>query len=675
MNRKLWPYVLAGVLLMALLVWNYRQTQQDTASRPHRVPISEEVVEFADDESIIAMFDKGDAVYFKDDKPFSTGSNLKIDKDALRDCFALARWENVDLPDGILAMRFRANSSPLSPQKFSAFEFDDAASTIEANEKLKACVRGCAEDWSIGGGIRLGQEVALKVTFKSLQRGRSKHSRKDAPEPSFELTPTVWDKDAKALGPDPFAIPEPGFGAEQIDWPQTRQAQVKLFFERHREQADYCRARTAQRGMATDGKLSIAFDIGTDGALSEIRLAADKGKALPKFFADCERRYLSSWRFPALAEGTGEPFKVARGMTLSDLPQPPRKKASQPNAMPIWHPMSIMRALMPFGGSGDLAGDEDGLAVVLEKPWRVSLTRAQVAKVVRQHMDDFESCLDDATRESATDKTEFTLRLTLKGDGSVKSGGYSTSIPNSRLFLNCMNIMVTNWRFPEFTGLEEAAPKSGSVQPFGHRGFARARTDEVEVSIPFWLKPVAKRAKPKNGQPPQVRFIPRGDEIDFDVAGMRQSLAMAFAGKRIALAKCRGPRITFVKGPHEPIPLFFEISPNGRVLPESIELGGGAPAGEVVAESAPDHQALWFGQNESVTEAFEMCVRETVREWQFQEGFSRGAMSVRMPVVFATKEELEAESKRYFEKLKQEQEAAQGQAGPASTPRTRPASK
>lgn len=675
MNRKLWPYVLAGVLLMALLVWNYRQTQQDTASRPHRVPISEEVVEFADDESIIAMFDKGDAVYFKDDKPFSTGSNLKIDKDALRDCFALARWENVDLPDGILAMRFRANSSPLSPQKFSAFEFDDAASTIEANEKLKACVRGCAEDWSIGGGIRLGQEVALKVTFKSLQRGRSKHSRKDAPEPSFELTPTVWDKDAKALGPDPFAIPEPGFGAEQIDWPQTRQAQVKLFFERHREQADYCRARTAQRGMATDGKLSIAFDIGTDGALSEIRLAADKGKALPKFFADCERRYLSSWRFPALAEGTGEPFKVARGMTLSDLPQPPRKKASQPNAMPIWHPMSIMRALMPFGGSGDLAGDEDGLAVVLEKPWRVSLTRAQVAKVVRQHMDDFESCLDDATRESATDKTEFTLRLTLKGDGSVKSGGYSTSIPNSRLFLNCMNIMVTNWRFPEFTGLEEAAPKSGSVQPFGHRGFARARTDEVEVSIPFWLKPVAKRAKPKNGQPPQVRFIPRGDEIDFDVAGMRQSLAMAFAGKRIALAKCRGPRITFVKGPHEPIPLFFEISPNGRVLPESIELGGGAPAGEVVAESAPDHQALWFGQNESVTEAFEMCVRETVREWQFQEGFSRGAMSVRMPVVFATKEELEAESKRYFEKLKQEQEAALGQAGPASTPGTRPASK
>ena len=517
--------------------------------------------------------------------------------------------------------------------------------------------------------------MALKVTFKSLQRGRSKHSRKDAPEPSFELTPTVWDKDAKALGPDPFAIPEPGFGAEQIDWPQTRQAQVKLFFERHREQADYCRARTAQRGMATDGKLSIAFDIGTDGALSEIRLAADKGKALPKFFADCERRYLSSWRFPALAEGTGEPFKVARGMTLSDLPQPPRKKASQPNAMPIWHPMSIMRALMPFGGSGDLAGDEDGLAVVLEKPWRVSLTRAQVAKVVRQHMDDFESCLDDATRESATDKTEFTLRLTLKGDGSVKSGGYSTSIPNSRLFLNCMNIMVTNWRFPEFTGLEEAAPKSGSVQPFGHRGFARARTDEVEVSIPFWLKPVAKRAKPKNGQPPQVRFIPRGDEIDFDVAGMRQSLAMAFAGKRIALAKCRGPRITFVKGPHEPIPLFFEISPNGRVLPESIELGGGAPAGEVVAESAPDHQALWFGQNESVTEAFEMCVRETVREWQFQEGFSRGAMSVRMPVVFATKEELEAESKRYFEKLKQEQEAAQGQAGPASTPGTRPASK
>ncbi len=674
MNRKLWPYVLAGVLLMALLVWNYRQTQQDTASRPHRVPISEEVVEFADDESIIAMFDKGDAVYFKDDKPFSTGSNLKIDKDALRDCFALARWENVDLPDGILAMRFRANSSPLSPQKFSAFEFDDAASTIEANEKLKACVRGCAEDWSIGGGIRLGQEVALKVTFKSLQRGRSKHSRKDAPEPSFELTPTVWDKDAKALGPDPFAIPEPGFGAEQIDWPQTRQAQVKLFFERHREQADYCRARTAQRGMATDGKLSIAFDIGTDGALSEIRLAADKGKALPKFFADCERRYLSSWRFPALAEGTGEPFKVARGMTLSDLPKPP-KKAPKPNAMPIWHPMSIMRALMPFGGSGDLAGDEDGLAVVLEKPWRVSLTRAQVAKVVRQHMDDFESCLDDATRESATDKTEFTLRLTLKGDGSVKSGGYSTSIPNSRLFLNCMNIMVTNWRFPEFTGLEEAAPKSGSVQPFGHRGFARARTDEVEVSIPFWLKPVAKRAKPKNGQPPQVRFIPRGDEIDFDVAGMRQSLAMAFAGKRIALAKCRGPRITFVKGPHEPIPLFFEISPNGRVLPESIELGGGAPAGEVVAESAPDHQALWFGQNESVTEAFEMCVRETVREWQFQEGFSRGAMSVRMPVVFATKEELEAESKRYFEKLKQEQEAAQGQAGPASTPGTRPASK
>ena len=335
--------------------------------------------------------------------------------------------------------------------------------------------------------------------------------------------------------------------------------------------------------------------------------------------------------------------------------------------------MSIMTALMPFGGRGELAGDEDGLALVLEKPWRVSLTRAQVAKVVRQHMDDFESCLDDATRESATDKTEFTLRLTLKGDGSVKSGGYSTSIPNSRLFLNCMNIMVTNWRFPEFTGLEEAAPKSGSVQPFGHRGFARARTDEVEVSIPFWLKPVAKRAKPKNGQPPQVRFIPRGDEIDFDVAGMRQSLAMAFAGKRIALAKCRGPRITFVKGPHEPIPLFFEISPNGRVLPGSIELGGGVPKGEVVAESSPDVQALWFGQSEAVTAAFELCVRETVREWTFQEGLSLGAISVRMPVVFATKEELAAESKRYFEKLKQEAEQKQGKA--ASLPAPKPLSK
>jgi|GEM_PF-1676206 len=672
MNRKIWPYVLAGVLLMALLVWNYRQTQRDVASRPTRAQISEEVVEFADDESIIARIDKGDAVYFKDGKTFSTGSNLKIDEDALRDCFALARWENVDLPDGTLTMRFRVNSSPLSPQKFSAFDFDDARSTVEASETLKTCVRSRAEDWSIGGGIRLGQEVELKVAFKSLQRGRSKHSRKDAPEPSFDLEPTVWDEDAQDLGSDPFAIPEAGNGTEKIDWPATRQAQVKLFLERHREQADYCRARSAQRGIETEGKLSIAFDIGIDGALSKPRLTAGEGRALPKFFEDCERRYLSRWRFPALAEGATASFKVAREITLSDLPKPP-KKAPKPNALPPWHPMSIMTALMPFGGSGELAGDEDGLALVLEKPWRVSLTRAQVAKVVRQHMDDFESCLDDATRESATDKTEFTLRLTLKGDGSVKSGGYSTSIPNSRLFLNCMNIMVTNWRFPEFTGLEEAAPKSGSVQPFGHRGFARARTDEVEVSIPFWLKPVAKRAKPKNGQPPQVRFIPRGDEIDFDVAGMRQSLAMAFAGKRIALAKCRGPRITFVKGPHEPIPLFFEISPNGRVLPESIELGGGAPAGEVVAESAPDHQALWFGQNESVTEAFEMCVRETVREWQFQEGFSRGAMSVRMPVVFATKEELEAESKRYFEKLKQEAEQKQGKA--ASLPAPKPLSK
>ncbi|MBQ4334543.1 MAG: hypothetical protein IJC63_04170, partial [Myxococcaceae bacterium] len=93
MNRKIWPYVLAGVLLMALLVWNYRQTQRDVASRPTRAQISEEVVEFADDESIIARIDKGDAVYFKDGKTFSTGSNLKIDEAALRDCFALARWE------------------------------------------------------------------------------------------------------------------------------------------------------------------------------------------------------------------------------------------------------------------------------------------------------------------------------------------------------------------------------------------------------------------------------------------------------------------------------------------------------------------------------------------------------------------------------------------------------
>ena len=343
MNRKIWPYVLAGVLLMALLVWNYRQTQRDVASRPTRAQISEEVVEFADDESIIARIDKGDAVYFKDGKTFSTGSNLKIDEDALRDCFALARWENVDLPDGTLSMRFRVNSSPLSPQKFSAFDFDDARSTVEASETLKTCVRSRAEDWSIGGGIRLGQEVELKVAFKSLQRGRSKHSRKDAPEPSFDLEPTVWDEDAQDLGSDPFAIPEAGNGTEKIDWPATRQAQVKLFLERHREQADYCRARSAQRGIETEGKLSIAFDIGIDGALSKPRLTAGEGGALPKFFEDCERRYLSRWRFPALAEGATASFKVAREITLSDLPKPP-KKAPKPNALPPWHPMSIMRS-------------------------------------------------------------------------------------------------------------------------------------------------------------------------------------------------------------------------------------------------------------------------------------------------------------------------------------------
>lgn len=681
MLRKFFPYGLLGVGLLALLLWNHRVNYGPGRASPDAPPeIAAEVARFAEEEKLRAVLGSDDALIRDGTHIQLVGRQVEIELDALRDCYAQARWDDPSLADGKVAVRFRVTSSPLSPPRIIDFSFYGASSTIH-DQALYACIERASRDWKIAPKLRIGQQFEFTFTFESLARGASGRGKIDEeePPPIFQDTRDKAEVASAAQGAldalqdDPFAVTIPEDDGENaaIDGGSARallpsflsERQIGAIIEQRRDEIEYCRAKAIQRGIAVGARPSIDFMIAADGSVDSI-LEIESGTSSSPLFDDCLREAILSWRFPPLVEAHD---LRARHVFELDEPRPSRPS----RARRLSHPFGMMFWM----GSGD------DLDLVFEKPRKASLTEEQVAAVVAEHLEELHACLDGKAFPKSAREIGFSLRFSLDRAGSVKGHGMSAQgLPDGSM--DCLNGVVKGWLFPPLAG-------SGSVRVIYPFDVKRSRTPRLSAS----------RAKDPRS-PAVVRtfeIVPRSDEMILDEMGARHSIEMAIGGKLHALRGCRTAEIALTQGPLHPIPLYFEIAPDGHVLPKAIELGvrerpledGGKGAGAFAAKGD------WRASSDAAATRFERCISNQVAGWKFTSlhasrrqppGFPSaprstasaafeltggGRVSVRVPVTMASPEELGAEIERQAKQLKRVTDEASGGSKKNATGRER----
>ncbi len=647
MLRKLLPYSLPALLMIALLAWNYRANYGRGRQAPEPLPgLAPEVALFAAQEKLRATLESDAALILEGAQArLMRDEQVEIDLGALRDCYALARWDNPKMGDGKVALSFQVTSSPLSPPEMRHFKILEKASTIR-DAGLYACIERCARTWKIAPRLRLGQEFQLTFTFQSWSRGasgRGQAERADLPpnavaEAEVEAAQVgraaPQDKAAAAAGQADGAAP----GAD--DEPAAIAAQIEAVFLQHSHEVEYCRAKAQMRGISVSDWPSVTFEVAADGSVARV-VEIDSGQSTSTLFDTCLQDYLLTWRFPAPG---GDASLRVRHRPLFDS----RGSAGRPFDLAL---------------STDL-GD---LEIAFEKPKAPPLTQAQVSGVVERHLGDLDACLHgkrraDSFRFGFGRNGRIDLQFTVESTGRVSGTGVRVrgNIGGPGL-TQCLSGALRKWRFPPF-----------------RKGAAMA------VSYPLQLGPPKMAKDRREGEPHRLEIRPPkiesiADQVRLTAVGERRAIERVLSLKAQGLKKCRSAGIAFERGALHPIPLHFELAPNGRALAETIAFGERAlPAQDAQAAGAAERAGPvagdWRASSDEVAARFERCITQKVAGWRFAPIPGGGKASVRYPMLMAAERERHAEIEQQMKQVKALQNvsavgvpaARQGSAGQGS---------
>ena len=609
MLRKTIPFILAAALLGALLAWNYRahfSAERAAASaRAARPTLSAEVRDLIEREGIYASLPADEALVTEGARTQLAGHQVEVDLEALRDCYALARWRDPRLGNGKVVVRFGVTSSPLSPRALRDFAIDEAASTLR-DGALSQCIAMCAPGWKISAKFRAKARFSLAFRFASFSRGQGLPGGDEA-------------RAAQVTGVEP-PPPAPAPPSPPPPPPALTEAEVAAVFQLHQGETDYCRASLAQLALALDDELALTFEIDAAGKVSAIERRAAPDRDASRL-EQCVHERLAKWTFPAPRGGSS--LRVEHWLRFG-----PVRTA---HALPIGAPSEVVLAFERPPAP----------------PWETGAVRA----LIQSHHGDLYECF---AREFASlarlgmGPRRIDVRLHVKKTGrvsgtSIQSRGLAGGPEQTR----CLSKALRRWTLPR--------PRNGDDAEVTHAFELRHFERPTEVSL-----------RPGDADAPMVlrtfEIIDVPGETTVSSVGEPRAVERVVEGSLPRLRRCLGKGIHLTEQDGTLL-LHFELSPDGRVRRESVTLGGfrlaRAGAGEVPWQVSEVSRwggrvpsGSWSAARESEGTRFLRCVGDIAGSWRLPGVTNGGRVSVLVPLQMKDPREVQRELGREMAKLR-----------------------